>query len=434
MIDAPWLSLARRVTGGPDRTGARNMRQLVELRWLAVAGQLVTILIVGGPMRVPLPLVPMLSIVGAQALVNLASVPRMRQRTIGNLELFVALLFDIVALTAQLGLSGGATNPFVSLFLLQVVLAAILLEAWAAWAVVAITGLCFALLTVAYRPLRLPQTLDAARLCTLGAWLCFGLIATLLMMFVTRITRNLRARDARLADLRQQATEEDHIVRMGMLASGAAHELGTPLASLAVILSDWKNEPAIARSPHLAAEVADMRAEVMRCKDIVSGVLFAAGEVTGEAPARTTLRRFVDMLLLAWSRIHPDLVTVDYGQVADWAIIADRALGQALTNTLDNAVEAGASRIALTVDREGADLVLRIEDDGHGFPDHILAHVGKPYQSSKARPGSGLGLFLSNNVLRTLGGTLRAMNLPGQGAGITMRVPLAALAAEGETS
>ncbi|MCP5762233.1 hypothetical protein NL346_26950, partial [Klebsiella pneumoniae] len=90
--------------------------------------------------------------------------------------------------------------------------------------------------------------------------------------------------------LHQRAVEEEHIVRMGLLASGAAHELGTPLSSISVLLGDWRNEPAIRHDPRFAAEVDDMRAEVARCKEIVSGILFAAGEVTGEAPTRTTLR------------------------------------------------------------------------------------------------------------------------------------------------
>jgi len=431
VIDAPWLSLARRVTGSPDRTGARNMRQLVELRWLAVAGQLATILIVGGPMRVPLPLVAMLSIVGAQALVNLASVPRMRQRTIGNLELFVALLFDIAALTAQLALSGGATNPFVSLFLLQVVLAAILLEAWAAWAVVAITGLCFALLTAVYRPLRLPPALDAAHLYTLGAWLCFGLIATLLMMFVTRITRNLRARDARLADLRQQAAEEDHIVRMGMLASGAAHELGTPLASLSVALSDWRRMPVFQRHRDLQAEIAEMQGEVARCKAIVTGILQSAGEPRGEAPEVISAHVFLDRVVAEWRATHA-AVPLDYRReaVADVAIVADPALRQAIANVLDNAGEASPDGIELEASRADGQLVVAVRDRGPGFAPALLADFGKPYISTKGS-GHGVGLFLAVNVVRKLGGRADAANRADGGAVVTLTLPLSTIGMTG---
>ncbi|WP_333979450.1 hypothetical protein [Sphingomonas aerolata] len=160
-------------------------------------------------------------------------------------QLLLAMLLDVGLLTVQLYLSGGATNPFIALYLLQVVLGAVLLDRWSSWAIVGVTGGCFALLTIRYRPLALPTDYagEYFALCTVGSLLNFLLVATLLVLFMTRITGNLRARDEHLADLRQQAAEEDHIVRMGLLASGAAHELGTPLASLAVILNDWSGCP-----------------------------------------------------------------------------------------------------------------------------------------------------------------------------------------------
>src|SRR3546814_6262633 len=117
-----------------------------------------------------------------------------------------------------------------------------------------------------------------------GSFVCFLLIAVLLVAFVTRINRNLRDRDAARAAARQRAAEEDHIVRMGLLASGAAHELGTPLSTLSVLIGDWKKVPAVARDGEWQADLADMDAAVQRCKTIVGGILMSAGEARGEAP------------------------------------------------------------------------------------------------------------------------------------------------------
>ena len=103
----------------------------------------------------------------------------------------------------------------------------------------------------------------------------------LLVIFIARISRNLRSRDAHVADLRRRAAEEDGIVRMGLFASGAAHELGTPLASLSVILADWRRMPELDRSPELADDVAEMEAELARCKAIVTDILHSAGEPRG---------------------------------------------------------------------------------------------------------------------------------------------------------
>lgn len=413
-----------------DEAARRNLLLLMQLRWIAVLGQFATILAVDRLMGVTLPLPPMLGTLALLAALNLATLAALRRGAASNRQLLPQLLADVACLTAQLYLSGGAANPFITLYLLQVVLGAVLLPAWSSWLIVAVTSGVFALLALAHRPLALPAPL-ASRLSgvyVLGSWFNFTLAAVLLVLFVTRIARNLRERDEHLATLREHAAEQEQILRMGLLASGAAHELGTPLASLSVALGDWRRDPAVARDPALAAEVAEMEAEVARCKEIVAGILFAAGEVSGAAPARTTLRAFLAGVVGRFARA--DMVTLDDGLGEDAAIVADEALAQALTSLLDNAAEAGAGAIRLTVDRRGDMLALTVADDGPGFAPAILAAVGRPYHSSKARRGAGLGLFLATNVLRTLGGTLTAANLPAGGAAVTLRLPLAALALE----
>ncbi|MGY4300032.1 signal transduction histidine kinase [Bradyrhizobium sp. i1.4.4] len=241
-----------------DETNRKNMALLIQLRWTAVVGQIVTIGGVHFGLGIPLPLERMGAVIGALLLLNVSSLVWVRHRAaITNNELLVALMLDVAALTAQLYLSGGATNPFTSLFLLQVTLGAVLLNARSTWSLVALTCASFIWLTMAYRPLDLPPNpiSEAYSLTVTGMLLGFVLNAVLLVVFVTRINRNLRERDAHLAALRQHAAEQDHIVRMGLLASGAAHELGTPLASLSVILSDWRRMPDLAADQELAEDL-----------------------------------------------------------------------------------------------------------------------------------------------------------------------------------
>ncbi|KQT31306.1 histidine kinase [Sphingomonas sp. Leaf412] len=425
--------MTQRIPAGEEAT-RRNLLLLVQLRWLAVAGQLATILAVRFLLDVALPLVPMLATLALLVLVNVAALLTRRRWPTTHAALLATLLVDVACLTVQLYLSGGATNPFVSLYLLQVVLGAVLLEAWASWLLVAITAFAFAALALLAPPLALPEgiasSLSPPHL--LATWFNYALAAVLLVLFTTRIARNLRDRDAGLAALRQRAGEEEQIVRMGLLASGAAHELGTPLASLSIVLGDWRSDPAVRDHPALAAEVAEMQAEVARCKHIVAGILFAAGEVTGEAPERTTLARFLaGIVATATAR---DAIAIEDRIGGAMPIVADRALGQAVLNLLDNAAEAGATRIVLTVSAEDDDLVIAVADDGHGFPAHILAGVGRPYRTTKDRRGAGLGLFLASNVLRTLGGALEVRNRAtgggGGGAEVLLRLPREALALE----
>ena len=419
-----------------DRTGLKNMQQLIQLRWLAVFGQIVTIEVAHYGFRIPLPLEPMLIVLAALIGFNVASLLRWRTgREATNTELFVAMLVDVATLTAQLYLSGGATNPFASLYLLQVILGAVLLQAWSSVLLMVITGLCLVGLALFSLPLALPLDLDRglASPYIQGMVLCFALNASLLLVFITRINANLRARDARLARLRQRAAEEEHIVRMGLLASGAAHELGTPLATLSVILGDWKRMSAFTSNPELLQEVGEMQAQLQRCKTIVSGILLSAGEARGESSAATTVVTFLDELVQEWRGSRPVTATsfvYDNRFGHDLPMVSDSALKQTIHNVLDNALEASPQHVELVVERLAGRLVLTVTDAGPGFPSHMLAQLGKPYQSSKGRPGAGLGLFLVVNVLRTLGGNVTAHNPPDGGAVVRISLPLTAVVLE----
>lgn len=417
--------------------GRRNMALLIQLRWLAVGGQLATIGIVTGPMGISLQRAPLLAAVLVLIAINFASLALLRRgRAVTNAELTAVLLFDVAALGWQLHHSGGLANPFASLFLLQVVIGAMLLTPASSWAIVVAALAAIGVLAVDPTPLLLPPpyAADPMGLYLKGSLVCFLLIAVLLVAFVTRISRNLRERDAALAASRQRAVEEDHIVRMGLLASGAAHELGTPLSTLSVLIGDWKTAPAIARDTELQQDLADMDAAVRRCKAIVSGILMSAGEARGEAPQVTTMRAFLTALVEE-ARAGRMPGTVEFNDLfgADLAIISDPALRQVIGNVLDNASEVSPEWIALTASRDGGMAVIEISDRGPGFSDEMIERFGQPYSSTKGRPGGGLGLFLLVNVLRKLGGSASVANRDAGGAVVRVVLPLSAVAAEGES-
>lgn len=414
-----------------DSAGMKNMQQLIQLRWFALAGQVATILVVHFGFQIRLPLLPMLVVLVLLAAFNVASLWRWRRRQeVTDDALLLSLLVDVVTLTALLHLSGGVANPFVFLYLLQVVLGAVLLRPRSSWVVVAATSLGFIGLILFPGPVVI--LVEPARALAdpyvQGLLLCFLLNAILLVVFITRISRILRARDARLADLRQRAAEDDHIVRMGLLASGAAHELGTPLATLSVILGDWRHMPPFTEQPELQQEIDEMQAQLSRCKTIVTGILQSAGEARGEAPVETTVYGFLDELVAEWRASRP-VQDMEYRNSfgADLPIISDWGLKQMIHNVLDNALEASPQWVGLYASRDGGRLVLRVRDDGPGFAPALLAQFGKPYQSSKGRPGGGLGLFLSLNVARSLGGSISALNRAEGGAVVTMLLPLSSI-------
>ena len=408
------------------------MALLIQLRWIAVAGQIVTILVVHFELKIDLPLTLMACVLVGLIAINIAAYAWLRSdRPVSRHALLLVLILDVAALTAQLWLSGGAVNPFTSLYLLQITLGAVLLDTRSTWVIVGLSCLCVFGLIFSHRPLPLPAHAidDMMSLHIAGMVACFILDAILLVVFVTRISRNLRERDAHLAAMRQHAAEEDHVVRMGLLATGAAHELGTPLSSLSVILGDWRRLPAVTDSTDMVQELEEMQTAVQRCKAIVTGILLSAGEARGEASEATTLDIFVKELVREWRRLHPAGVLTLQNRVydVDLPVAFDAVVKQAIFNVLDNALEVSPQQIRLIVDQDGEMLVFRVKDAGPGFDREMLSKIGKPYQSSKGRPGGGLGLFLVVNVVRKLGGSVSARNLPRRGAEVTMTLPLNAL-------
>lgn len=416
--------------------GHKNMLYLIRLRWIAVMGQITTIAVVSIGLGIHLPLQQMIAVLACLIAFNIGSHLRWHENPIvTNREMFFALLVDVASLTAQLYFSGGTTNPFAFLYLLQVILSAVLLDAWSTWTIVAITSVCLAGLSLFSRPLQLlaEHRETFSILYVQGMLICFVLNAGLLVMLITGITRNVRAGDAQLADLRQRAAEEEHIVRMGLLASGAAHELGTPMATMSVILGDWLHMPEFASNPVLQEEIGEMQTQLRRCKSIVTGILLSAGEARGESSAKTTIRTFLGDLVKEWRASRPVAEFLYEDRIPeDLPVVFDSALKQTIFNLLDNALEASPQWVRLEAMREADTLRLLVTDAGPGFAPAMLSNFGKPYQSSKGRSGGGLGLFLVVNVVRTLGGTAAARNRAEGGAVVELTLPLDAIALEEE--
>lgn len=430
-VAARLIDTALKAADFESFAGHNNMLQLIHLRWLAVLGQIITIAVVTLGLNIHLPLLPMCYVLAFLIAFNIGSHLRWHEESrVSNREVFFALLIDVAILTAQLYLSGGTSNPFVFLYLLQIILSAVLLEIWTTWLIVVMTAICLLMLSSYSQPLDLALT-DGDHLSAVyldGVLVCFLLNAALLVYFLTRVTNNLRNRDGQIALLRQRATEEEHIVKMGLLASGAAHELGTPLATMSVIVGDWRRMPSLTNDAVMAEELEEMQIQLQRCKRIVSGVLLSAGEARGESSVKTSLNTCLDELAEEFRLTRPVAEFVYQNHIQqDIPVVFDSALKQMIGNVLDNAMDASPDWVKLEVHCENQRLHLRVSDRGPGFAPHILDKIGQPYQSTKGRPGSGLGLFFVVNVLRKLEGSVAARNLAQGGALVEISFPLSAL-------
>lgn len=415
-----------------QHTNKKNLLQLVYLRAIAIVGQLATILIVHYGMEITLPLTKMLGVIGFLVALNIISWHRYKtQKHISGTELYIELLLDTAALTAQLYLSGGASNPFVSLFLLQVIIGAVLLRPMFAWGLLAATSACYLMLTFHSQDLQHMYHYHLGEFFNLhihGMLISYVLAASLLVLFLTKINANLKERDTRLATLKQQSVEEEHIMRMSLLAAGAAHELGTPLTTISIILKDLQSLPMPDSKTALNEDIETMQRELERCKTIVSGILLSSGQVRGEDAEITKLQSFMDAAIAEWKTSRqPAMLEYRYG-AGDIAIISDTVIRQMLFNLFDNALDASPEWVEIDVSCTQEAILIRVMDHGKGFSPEALESFGKPYTSSKSGHGRGLGLFLVVNTLRKLGGQVIAENTA-TGAMVTLTIPLAAIEA-----
>ena len=393
-----------------------NLRRLVAARWLALALMTGLTLLLSNWLDIPLPLNPLFALLGIAALLNGILQWRLRDTDSATPgELFTQLLIDIATLGALVFFSGGATNPLVSLLLPPVAIAALTLPVRGVVAIGVAAIAMYSVLMVFYIPLPLNDAGRATRLHLLGMWLTFAVSAAMIAWFVVRMTRLIRERDAELAAAREQALRDERIMAIGTLAAGAAHELGTPLGTMALLAGDLASDPQLPTT--LQPDIALLRQQIGVCKEIITGLLRRAGAERLENTIAEPVDNWLDKLRQRWHATRPQAVSHLETRSSQPApeIINDPRLEQAVLNLLNNAANASTAAIDLRLSWDAETIFIDIHDHGPGFPPAVLREGGQnafpPHEQ-----GSGIGLMLTRSAIEQLGGRLTLSNPPEGGA------------------
>lgn len=406
-----------------QNTNRQNLLQLLWLRLIAVIGQIATILFAHHVLKISLPLNQMFLVLTILIIISGFGFYRYHfQKNITSKSLFVELLFDVAALTAQLYFSGGISNPFISLFLLQVIIAAILLDAFYAWLIAVLTIGCYIGLGFYYQELHAFHDHEEGDLFNLhlhGMLIGYVMASVLLLIFITKINKNLKARDKKINFLKHQSLQKEQVIRTGLLATSAAHELGTPLSTISVILADWKS---MNIDKTLLEDVAIVEKQLNRCKKILSEILSASGKARMEEAKKIPVKKFFDDLVNDWqdSRNPENLIYNFSGNAKE--IVADNILSQAFFNIFDNALETSPSFVSIDVTANEDFIEVSVEDQGKGFNKDIIKKIGQPNLTTKN--SSGLGLFLAINIFEGIGGNLKISNSKNFGAKVLVKIPV----------
>ncbi len=385
-----------------------NLRRLLALRWGLLVGEAVAILAVPAGLDIALPRAPMLLVVALQAAANLLAARRLARWPARDADVLVQLVIDVVALAVLMFFSGGAANPLISLLLPPVAVAALVLPGrWVA-VIAGLAVVAYSLLNVLYLPLPIADATRAARLHLTGMWVTFVLSTTMLAWLVVRMTASIRRRDAELAAIREKALRDERVVALGALAAGAAHELSTPLATMAILTEELESDGELDQATR--ADIGVLRKQVAACKRIISGLAERAGAERLDSMRAVQADCWLEEVFGRWRELRPRAVaTLDLSGVPPGLTFAvDTTLEQGFLNLFNNAADAG-SKVSVAGRRTGDEVAIEVRDNGWGFPPPVLEQAGRaPFPVHAG--GTGIGLFLAHAAVARLGGRLTLEN------------------------
>ncbi len=429
--------------------GRVRLRTLSNLRWLAISGQSATLFIVYLGLGYSLPLWRCIGVIAASALLNILLAVRYEaSHRLTNREATVHLAYDVLQLAALLYLTGGIANPFSLMFLAPVVIAAATLNLSNTIILGAVAFFAISLIAVVHEPLpwAAHETLRLPQLYVGGIWASLVIGIGFTTIYAWRIARESARMSAGLAATQLALAREKRLASIGALATAAAHELGTPLGTIAVVARELERA-----MPPDSPEVEDMRllrAEAERCRGILTTLARPERSVL-EATQRMSLGAVLDDIAAEYRAEDLEIrIVTEGGDGPEPKIWRVPELIHGLGNFIANAADFATAEVVVRAAWTDKELLISVEDDGPGFSPEILERIGEPYVTS--RPGSyalqetelepseafsgqqgmGLGFFIAKTLIEQTGGRVQALNRGHGGAIVAARWPRGAIDGE----
>jgi len=405
----------------------KNLQRLFFLRNIAIVIQCLTFASTYWILKIQLPWTEMITAVFSLSILNFATWIRLcRNFPVSNIEFFFQILIDVFALSILLYFSGGSTNPFVSLYLLPLTITAAVLPWVYTWLMAAITIGFYSWLLFDHVPLphNHSEHMSEFNLHVSGMWLAFVLSTILISWFVVKMSGSIRERDKELSEVREQALRDEQLIALGTMAAGAAHELGTPLATMAVVSKEIQNDHT--ENQELQKSMGILRDQITQCKHTLTKLLADAGQTRTEDASGQAVDFFLQEILEKWRLMRP---TVKFTYVCSGnhpapKIINTQPLSQSILNLLNNAADASIENITINSDWNKKELHLEILDFGKGLSEEAVKRAGQAFFTSKEGHGFGIGLFLANANIERYGGSVHLTNYEKGGACTQVTLPL----------
>jgi len=347
---------------------------------------------------------------------------RFAQETLGG-----SFVLDTLCLTAVLALTGGPMNPFSLLYLVQITLSAVVLRKSWTWALGLLSTACFAslfFLNIPSAAFPLHGTHAGLSPHLAGMWIAFVVAAMLIAFFTGKVSDAMRRREREVLALQEQVSRHERLASLATLAAGAAHELGTPLGTIAVVARELERYAAGLPDDAVREDAKLIRSQVERCRLILQQMSADGAEPMGETARAVDAGTLLDKVRGHFPESANGSLIIE-APAGLAAVLPVQATIQALVALAQNALDASdGGQVVLRAARANHDIKFVVTDSGYGMPEAVLRRVAEPFFTTK-EPGKGMGLgtFLVRTFAERLGGSLAFESSPGKGTTATLRLP-----------
>lgn len=395
----------------PLLRGPIDPQAIFVIRWVAVAGQLAALLSTHSILKIDLPILPAMAVIGSSAVVNFWHILAAQRRRLYQQANFLELGFDVIQIAALLYLTGGLLNPFSILILAPVVVSAAVLRRKSTLLLIGLVAVSVSVLALSYHPLDWGQPVDFPPLYLAGLWLALIISSCFIGGYTWWVASSARRLSGILADAKLALIEEQQSRALGALATSAAHKLGSPLNTITVVAHELSRD--IKSDDPVFEDIMLLRAEIERCRIILNEIDSHTSLQSLEAESQEPITALIEEII--YSRLSSNQTNFKfiYDRSKTIPVVWRRLeLVHALENLLQNAVDFSAHDVRVNIEWTAIDLHINIIDDGPGFTRVTLARAGQPWNSTRAgkKGHRGLGLFIARSLLESIGGSISFAN------------------------
>jgi two-component system sensor histidine kinase RegB len=389
----------------------QNLYRLSAIRAVALLGQIIALIYFSLISPIGLPTTAIALVLAVYASITAATWQRSRMQVpITDNEFFIHLLADILFFSLLLYFSGGASNPFISYYLIPISIAAITLSRRYSILVALSAMIAYSLLLKFYMPIAAiaPSHHHGGgnnSLHILGMWANFAISAAIIIYFISRMASALKIQQQEIALQREAQLRDEQLLAVGTLAAGTAHELGTPLNTMKLLV----DEMLVDSSDN--SDLSLLSKQIDQCKTTLKQLLTTAEESQSNRLDVQPVKTYFATVLERWQLMRPTLKTnIRYLECSDSSAVFHPTIAQSILNLLNNAADASTNvDVDLSWDNKTATIAIR--DYGTGLDVEKMDSLGEAFVTDKS-DGLGLGLFLSQATLTRFGGSVSLQNIP----------------------